>query len=93
MIRWACTGRDIGVQKSKNVNKNNMGMRQLGGLLTKGLCTAAAIGKLLRQLMLKVSEGDISLQLQRFLQFVLVIGSRELEGKVAKGSVGFGDDQ
>ena len=43
--------------------------------------------------MLKVSEGDIRLQLQRFLQFVSVIGSRELEGKAAKGEVGFGDDQ
>ena len=43
--------------------------------------------------MLKVSEGDLSLQLQRFLQFVPVIGSRELEGKAAKGVVGFGDDQ
>ena len=43
--------------------------------------------------MLKVREGDISLQLQRFLQFVPVIGSRELEGKVAKGSVRVGDDQ
>ena len=42
--------------------------------------------------MLKVSEGDISLQLQRFLQFVPVIGSRELEGKAAKGGIGFGDD-
>ena len=31
--------------------------------------------------MLKVSEGDMSFQLQSFLQFVLVIGSRELEGK------------
>ena len=31
--------------------------------------------------MLKASEGDVSLQLQRFLQFVPVIGSRELEGK------------
>ena len=41
--------------------------------------------------MLKVSEGDIGLQ--RFLQFVPVIGSRELEGKVAKGGVGFGNDQ
>jgi hypothetical protein len=43
--------------------------------------------------MLKVREGVIRLQLQRFLQFVPVIGSRELEGKAAKGSVGFGDDQ
>jgi hypothetical protein len=43
--------------------------------------------------MLKVSEGDISLQLQGFLQFVPVIGSRELEGKEAKSGVGFGDDQ
>jgi hypothetical protein len=40
--------------------------------------------------MFKVSEGNISLQLQRFLQFVPVIGSRELEGKAAKGGVGFG---
>jgi hypothetical protein len=43
--------------------------------------------------MFKVSEGNISLQLQQFLQFVPVIGSRELEGKVVKGGVGFGDDQ
>jgi hypothetical protein len=43
--------------------------------------------------MLKVSEGDICLQLQQFLQFVPAIGSRELEGKAAKASVGFGDDQ
>jgi hypothetical protein len=59
-------------------------------LFTDWLCTSTVIGKLLRQLMLKVREGDIRLQLQRFLQFVPVIGSREL---VAKGSVGFGDDQ
>jgi hypothetical protein len=38
--------------------------------------------ELLRQLM--VREGDIRLQFQRFLQFVPVIDSRELEGKVAK---------
>ena len=43
--------------------------------------------------MFKVGEGDKSLQLQRLLQFVPVIGSRELEGKAAKGGVGFGDDQ
>jgi hypothetical protein len=43
--------------------------------------------------MLKVCEGDISLQLQRFLQFFPVIGSRELGGKAAKIGVGFGDDQ
>ena len=43
--------------------------------------------------MFKVSERNISLQLQRFLQFVPVIGSRELEGKAAKAGVGFGDDQ
>ena len=43
--------------------------------------------------MLKVREGDIRLQLQRFLQFVPGIGSRELEGKAAKGSVGVGEDQ
>ena len=64
----------------------------MGGLLTNRLCTAAATGKLLRKLILKVSEGDISLQLQRLLQFVPVIGSRELEGMAAKGGVGFGDD-
>jgi hypothetical protein len=33
--------------------------------------------------MFKVSEGDIRLQLQGFLQFVQVIGSRELEEKAA----------
>jgi hypothetical protein len=43
--------------------------------------------------MLKDREGDIRLQLQRFLKIVPVIGGRELEGKVAKVSVGFGDDQ
>jgi hypothetical protein len=37
--------------------------------------------------MLKVREGDIRLQLQRFLQLVPDIGSRELEGKAAKGSL------
>ena len=57
------------------------------------MSTAAAIRMLLRQLMLKDSEGDISLQLQRFLQFVPVIGNGELEGKAAKGGVVFGDDQ
>ena len=40
--------------------------------------------------MLKASEGDVSLQLQRFLQLVPVIGSRELEGKTTKGGIGFG---
>jgi hypothetical protein len=43
--------------------------------------------------MLKVSEGDTGLQLQRFLQFVPAIGSRELEGKADKACVGFGEDQ
>ena len=43
--------------------------------------------------MLKVREGDMSLQLQRFLQFVPVNSSRELEGKAAKVNVGFGDDK
>ena len=40
--------------------------------------------------MLKVSEGDVSLQLQRFLQFVPVFGSRELEGKAAKEVLALG---
>ena len=40
--------------------------------------------------MLTVSEGDISLQLQRFLQFVPVFGSRELEGKAAKEVLALG---
>jgi hypothetical protein len=43
--------------------------------------------------MLKVSEGHMSLQLQLFLQFVPVIGNRELEGMAAKGGIGFGGDQ
>jgi hypothetical protein len=34
-----------------------------------------------------------SLQLQQFLQFIPVTGSRELEGKVSKLGVGFRDDQ
>ena len=33
------------------------------------------------------------LQFQRFLQFVPVIGSRELEGEAAKVRIGFGGDQ
>ena len=37
--------------------------------------------------MLKASERDMSLQLQRFLQFVPVVGSRELEGKTTKGGI------
>ena len=60
-------------------------------LFTDWLCTGTVIGKLLRQLMLKDREGDIRLQLQRFLKFIP--GSSELEGKAAKGGVGFGDDQ
>ena len=43
--------------------------------------------------MLKASEGGKSLQLQRFLQLVPVIGSRELEGEAARGGIGFGGDQ
>ena len=45
---------------------------------------------LLWQLMLKVSEGDMSLQLQWFWQRVTVIGSRELEEKAAKVGIGLG---
>ena len=51
-------------------------------LFTDWLCTGTVIGKLLRQLMFKVRAGYIRLQFKRFLQFVLVIGSRELEGKL-----------
>ena len=40
--------------------------------------------------MFEVGEGDKSLQLQRFLQFVPVTGSRDLEGKAAKLGVGLG---
>ena len=40
--------------------------------------------------MLNVSEGGIRLQLQRFLQFGPVIGSRELEGKAAKEVLALG---
>ena len=65
----------------------------MGGLFTNRLCTAAAIGQLLRQQMFEVGEGDKSLQLQRFLQFVPVTGSRELERKADKLGVGFRDDQ
>jgi hypothetical protein len=43
--------------------------------------------------MLKVSEGDMSLQLQGFLQFGPVIGDRELEGEAVEGGIGFGGDQ
>jgi hypothetical protein len=53
------------VQRSK-INKidNSMGMRKLDGLITGGLCTGAVIYELLGQLVLKASEGDMSLQLQ-----------------------------
>jgi hypothetical protein len=64
-----CKSRDTEVKKSKRVS-NTMGMRKSGVLFTDWLCTGTVIGKLLRQLMLKVREGDIRLQLQRFLQFV-----------------------
>jgi hypothetical protein len=40
--------------------------------------------------MFKVGEGNISLQLQRFLQFVPVTGSKELEGKAAKEVLALG---
>ena len=40
--------------------------------------------------MLKISEGDMSLQLQGFLQIVPVIGIRELEGKAAKEELALG---
>ena len=62
-------------------------------LFTDCICTQPMTGKLILQLMLKVRDGDIRLQLQRLLQFVPVIGSREMEGKEAIGRVGFGDDQ
>jgi hypothetical protein len=41
----------------------------------------------------KVSEGDKCVQFQRFLQFVPVIGNRELEGKAAKVRFFWGGDQ
>ena len=40
--------------------------------------------------MFKVGEGNKSLHLQRFLQFVPVTGSRELEGKVAQEVLALG---
>ena len=74
-----CTSRNTGVQKSRKKQ-----------IFTDGLCKAAVVDKLLWQPMLEVSEGDISLQLQWFLQFVPLIGSRELEGKVAKEVLALG---
>ena len=66
----------------------------MDGLFTDGLCTGAVICELLRQLVFKAGEGDMSLQLLRILQFVPVIGSRELEEEeVAKGCIGFGCGQ
>jgi hypothetical protein len=41
---------------------------------------------------LKASEGGKSPQLQNYLQFVPVIGSRELEGEAAKGRIDFRGD-
>ena len=40
--------------------------------------------------MFEVGEGGKSLQLQQFLQFVSVTGSRELEGKAAKEVLALG---
>jgi hypothetical protein len=65
----------------------------MGCLHTDRLSTGAVICKLFWQLVLKASEGDVSLQLQGFLQFVPVMGSRELEGKTTKGGIGFRGDQ
>ena len=62
------------------------------GYLQMGYVQGAVICELLRQMVLKASEGDLSLQLQWFLQFIPVIVSRELEGKAAKGGIGFGGD-
>ena len=47
MIRWSCTVRDTGVQKSRKVSKYKQhgdDVGKLGGLFTDRLCTAAAIG-------------------------------------------------
>ena len=89
-----CASRDTGVQRTKiNQINSSMGMRQLDGMFTDRLCTAAVICELLWQLVLKVSEEDMSLQIQSFLQFVPVIGSGELEGKASKGGICFGSNQ
>ena len=53
----------------------------------------AVICELLWQLVLKASEGDMSLQLQWFLQFIPVIGSIELERKATKEGIGFRGDE
>ena len=53
-----------GCKGARKINKYSMGMRQLDGLFTDGLCTGAVICELLRQLVLKASEGGKSLQLQ-----------------------------
>ena len=62
----------------------------MDGLFTDELCTGAVICELLLQLVLKTSDGGKRLQLQRFLQFIPVIGSRELEEEAAKGRIGLG---
>ena len=67
-----------------------MGYLQMGYLQ---MGYVQVICELFWQLVLKVREGDMSLQLQWFLQFVPVIGSRELEGKAAKVGIDFGGDQ
>ena len=77
------------MQKSRKVNKNNM---VIGWAIYRWAMYSCS-QRLAAQMMFKDSEGNISLQLQRFLQLVPGICSRELEGKVAKGGVGFGDDQ
>ena len=63
-LHWSdrCADEDVQVLVCKRAG-DEVGS-WLDGLFTDGLCTAEAIGKLLWQLSLKVSEGDISLQLQ-----------------------------
>lgn len=73
IIFWnfpSCVSGDTGVQRSK-IN-TVWGWGWLDGLFTDELCTGAVICELLWQLVLKASEGDMSLQLQRFLQFWFV---------------------
>jgi hypothetical protein len=88
-----CVSRDTGVAKEpdKYINTvwgwgSRMGYLQMGYVHWSVSCSDSWC-------FIKASEGDMSLQLQWFLQFVPVIGSRELEGKVAKGRIGFGGDQ
>ena len=87
-----CASRDTGVQrkKPKTIWGSWMGYLQMGYVQVQWSvsCSNSWCLKLVREIWVS-SLSDFLL----LLQFVPVIGSRELEGKAAKWGIGFGGDQ